>query len=78
MKKLFVAAGLAGIFALTACAGAPGVTGTITEKEYEPKIRKRPACWELEITDAQGVEHDFCVTKTLYDKYNVGDKYPKG
>jgi hypothetical protein len=80
MKRLFVAAGLAGILALTACSGAPGVTGTVTEKEVETSYRKKKlkTCYELEITDAQGTEHDFCVTKRLYDKYSVGDKYPKG
>ncbi len=80
MKKLFVTAGLTCILALTACSGAPGVTGTVTEKEIETSTRKKKVktCYELEITDAQGTEHDFCVTKKLYDKYNVGDKYPKG
>lgn len=80
MKKFVVATGLTVLLALTGCSGAPGVNGTVTEKEIETSYRKKKlkTCYELEITDAQGIEHDFCVTKRLYDRYNVGDKYPKG
>lgn len=80
MKKLVITASLASLLALTACTGAPGVQGTVTEKEIETSYRnkKLKTCFELEITDAQGVEHEFCVTKKLYDKYEVGDTYPKG
>lgn len=80
MKKLVITASLASLLALTACTGVPGVQGTVTEKEVETSYRnkKLKTCFELEITDAQGVEHEFCVTKKLYDKYEVGDTYPKG
>jgi hypothetical protein len=80
MNRLFVATGIAVGLALTACTGAPGVQGTVTEKEVETSYRnkKLETCYELEILDTRGVEHDFCVTKELYDKYEVGDQYPRG
>jgi hypothetical protein len=77
-KALVVSLALVGMLAVAACAQPPDVTGTVTEKEYEPARKKKAACWELEITLDDGTERDFCVRKSLYDQYQVGDKYPKG
>ena len=82
MKKTIIAVMAAGALTLLACAsgGEPGISGTITDKDIEYR-KGRPSkgisCYELEITDAAGDAHDFCVTKDLYDKYSEGDKYPK-
>ena len=80
MKKIIIAVATTGLLLLTACGASatPGVTGVVTEKEYKPKAGKgQPACYELEITDINGVETDFCVSWKLFHRYNVGDKYPK-
>lgn len=36
----------------------------------------KPECWELEIRDDKGNEHEVCVSEREWDKWNVGDRYP--
>lgn len=75
MKKILLAGGVAAVLALTGCAQ---VSGEITEKEVEVTMKKRKikTCYEFEIKQADGTVTDICVTKSEYDRYNVGDKYP--
>lgn len=75
MKKILLAGSVAAMLALTGCAQ---VSGEITEKEVEVTYRKKRVntCYEFEIKQADGTVTDICVTKSEYDRYNVGDKYP--
>lgn len=75
MKKALLAAGMAATLALTGCAQ---VSGTVVEKEVEVTFKKKRSstCYELEIKQADGTVADICVSKSEYDRYNVGDKYP--
>lgn len=61
------------------------IRGTITELEYEkskevckskPRKCKSVECWEIDITDDAGVEHEICVSENTWKKYRVGDRYP--
>ncbi len=60
---------------LGACAQ---VSGTIVEKEVEVTFKKKRAktCYEFEIKQSDDTVTDICVSKSEYDRYNVGDKYP--
>lgn len=63
---------------LAACDTAPPLTGRVTEMEIEKSIKTGAVkCYEIEITDDQGKETDICVGRTVYDRYQVGDRYPK-
>lgn len=75
MKKILLAGSLAAVMAMAGCAQP---TGTVSEKEIEVTTRKRKikTCNELTILKADGAEAEICVSKSEYDKYNVGDKYP--
>lgn len=75
MKKALLAVGVATALALTGCAQ---VTGEIVEKEVEVTTKKRKirTCYEFEVKQADGTVTDICVSKSEYDRYNVGDKYP--
>lgn len=52
------------------------VRGTITELEYEKSKGKHKECWEIDITDDAGVEHEICVSENIWKKYRVGDRHP--
>lgn len=75
MKKILLAGGLAAMLALAGCAQ---VSGEIVEKEVEVTFKKKRAktCYEFEIRQADGTVTEICVSKSTYDRYNVGDKYP--
>lgn len=68
------------------------IRGTVTEMEHElskkvcaskkPGSKGSPACtvvaecWEMDVEDINGVEHEFCLNKSEWEKYRVGDMYP--
>lgn len=74
------------------CTRAADVHGTVSELEIEPqkKVCSTPVagskatpkctvtgvCYEIEVTDVDGFEHDFCLTKSAWERFRVGDKYP--
>lgn len=57
-------------------------TGTIAQKNTCKKNNKKkgkyhPADWDLTIRDSSGEEHEIDVSKSVYEKYNVGDRYTR-
>lgn len=68
---------IAGGAVLTACSSPKRVTGTVVEKDYDPPMRRSAADYDITVRDANGDEHEIDVSKTTYDKYKIGDKYPK-
>lgn len=84
-RKLTVAAVGAAVFlgGLTGCSQQERVTGTVVEKEYEPrncevyrsgKCRSwDPAEHELTIEEADGAEVELVVSKDVYDRADVND-----
>ncbi len=82
MRKI-LAASISAALLLGACGTAPIPAGTVVEKELEwSKVSKRNRvpdvkCYEITVkSDSDGVEHETCVTKSQYDKIEVGDKWP--
>lgn len=51
-------------------------SGTGTKRTCTPKTTTRAECWELEIRDDQGNEHETCVSEREWDKWSVGSRYP--
>lgn len=66
------------------------IRGTVTEMEIEeskktctpakpgkaPKCTTVPKCYEMDVEDAWGKVHEFCVDPNVYEDYKVGDMYP--
>jgi hypothetical protein len=85
-RKLAVAALLVLIVGLaTACSSWTG-TGTVAEKEYRaastivvmsgkvPVTVHTPECFELEIDADNGEEHELCVDREVWDRFDAGDR----
>lgn len=66
------------------------IRGTVTEMEIEeskktcapakpgkaPKCTTVPKCYEMDVEDAWGKVHEFCVDPNVFEDYKVGDMYP--
>lgn len=33
-------------------------------------------CWEIDVVDSKGNEHELCINKSSWENYRVGDLYP--
>lgn len=75
MRKL----GIAALAAVTALVGCSEVQGTVTGKtDTAPQCSADPRIYAVVIDTGQGVENrrSVCVSRPVYQKYNVGDSYP--
>lgn len=86
MSNVKAMAALLGTLLFAGCSVAE-VRGTVTELEFEAtkivcakkkpfKCTTTPACWEIDVEDSEGVEHEFCIDESEWKKYKVGDMYP--
>ena len=53
-------------------------SGTGAKRSCKPTTKTKPECWELEIKDSAGEEHEICVSEREWKKWNVGDRYVSG
>lgn len=69
---------MAGALTLTGCYNPDdgGVTGKVVDKDKKVKKSQRGK-YELDVVDANGVEHEFYVNEDTYDKCFRGSSYPK-
>jgi hypothetical protein len=68
------------------------IRGTVTEMEIEkgkkvcatvepssgksPKCTVLPECYEMEVKEASGWVHEFCIDRASWESYKVGDYFP--
>lgn len=62
---------------LAGCNTHPPLTGKVVEKDYDPPKRRQKADYDITVRDVNGEDHEIDVSKNTYDKYQVGDNYPK-
>lgn len=74
--KLAAVAVTAAALALTACGPAEGSAGTVVAKESVYKSSTKTRWYFLTTRDADGVEHEFRVSKGGYDSCYRGSAYP--
>lgn len=93
MRRLLITGLALAAVGLSGCGPSEPITGVVTghdeatdtyyqtcQQVKNTRICQQhtiPGCLELEVTSADGTEHEFCVDKSEWDSYADGDAYPR-